>query len=169
MTTPLHPDQIYRLILDYQALKEAFQDRIDELNSPLTEIDAAGGMTRGNMQKCLSDSDAKWARDFGWESLGKALKGTGLVLALITDDERFAPIREQMATRKMVPRRETLSAGSMRLLKGKITRKTSNKMQLLRNQKLSPQQRRRIAKLAARMRWAATRRERQQSGGKERC
>jgi hypothetical protein len=97
----LPPGVLFRLVRDYEGVKEAFADRIEDLAVPLTEVDAAGGMTRGNMQKLLSDSDAKWAREFGWQSLRKALDVTGMVLAFILDDERFAPIKAQMMRRKL--------------------------------------------------------------------
>jgi hypothetical protein len=153
----ISPEMIYRVILDYEALQDGFADRIEDLNVPMTEVDAGGGLTRGNAQKLLVKSDAKWARQFGWESLGKMLKGTGLALALIVDDERFAPIKAEMAQRKTRERSKMLPPGSIRLLNGKITHKTSIKLQLLRNQKLSSRQRSRIAKLAARSRWSKRR------------
>jgi hypothetical protein len=91
---------LYRIVLDLEALQDGFLDRIDDLGIAFTEVDSAGKLTRGNAQKLLSKSDAKWCREFGWKSLGKMLKGTGLALALIVDDERFAPIRAQMSQRK---------------------------------------------------------------------
>jgi hypothetical protein len=81
------------------------------------------------------------------------LKRTGLALVLVVDDERFAQQKAELAKRIRARNREMLPAGSMKLLKGKITPKISKKMQLLRTQKLSPQQRRRIAKHAAKARW----------------
>jgi hypothetical protein len=73
----------------------------------LTEIDSVTGMTRGNAQKLLSKSDAKWAREFGWKSLGKMLRGTGLKLVLIVDDdERFAPVLAQMTRRSAKKRKQ---------------------------------------------------------------
>lgn len=104
MTAQIPPDLIYRVILDYEALQDGFADRIEDLGVSLEEIDSAGGFTKGNAQKLLVKSDAKWARKFGWESLGKILKGTGLALALLVDDERFAPIKEQFSKRKRPPR-----------------------------------------------------------------
>ena len=101
----LPPGTIFRIVDDYESLKEAFADRIEDLAVPLTEIDAVSHMTRGNMQKLLSDSDQKWAREFGWKSLNKALTGTGMMLAFIIDDERFAPIKAQMMKRKLKQKR----------------------------------------------------------------
>jgi hypothetical protein len=65
-------------------------------------------MTRGQMQKCLADSDKKWAREFGWKSLHKALTGTGMALVFVIDDERFAPIRAQMSQRRWKRRQPKL-------------------------------------------------------------
>lgn len=104
--------EVFRIVTNYEALQEGFADRIDDLGTPFTEIDAAGGMTRGNVQKLLSKSDAKWAREFGWKTLGAMLAGTGLALALIVDDARFAPVRERLAKRKR--RDKPAIAGSVR-------------------------------------------------------
>ena len=91
---------LYRLVRDYAGVREAFADRAEDLGVALTEIDAAVGLTRGHTQKLLSHSNSKWSRQFGFVSLEKMLRGTGLMLAFVIDDERFAPIREQMAQRK---------------------------------------------------------------------
>lgn len=97
----LPPGTVFRLVTDLDGIKEAFLDRIEDLNIPLTEVDAVAGMTRGNMQKLLSkNSNTTWSREFGWKSLHKALKGTGMVLAFIVDDEKFSPIRERMQQRR---------------------------------------------------------------------
>lgn len=101
--------ELFAVVDNYEALQDGFADRIELLNATLTEIDAAGGMTRGQMQKLLRKFDPndfrpsakrKYSRGFGWETLGDSLKGTGLALALIVDDEKFAPIRAQMAKRE---------------------------------------------------------------------
>lgn len=89
--------ELYRVVLDYEALQESFLDRIDDLNVSLSEIDAEGGMTRGNAQRLLTKSEGKPRKDrpssssrrtFGWESLGKMLKGTRTVLALMVDKDQ---------------------------------------------------------------------------------
>jgi hypothetical protein len=143
--TALQPDQIFRICWDYEALQDGFADRIEDLNVPLTEVDAAGELTRGNAQKLLCKSDAKWARQFGWESLGKMLKGTGLVLALIVDDERFAPIKATMQTRKLRPR--PANAGSKRPT-WLFTRKKASEMGTKRMLCMTPLQRKRLARRA---------------------
>jgi hypothetical protein len=104
---PLAPEMIYRVVMDLEALQDAFAERIEDLDVSLTEIDSVTGMTRGNAQKLLSKSDAKWAREFGWKSLGKMLRGTGLKLVLIVDDdERFAPVLAQMTRRSAKKRKQ---------------------------------------------------------------
>jgi hypothetical protein len=101
----LPPGTIFRLVRDYEGVKEAFADRVEDLGVALTEIDAAVHLTRGHMQKLLSNSNAKWARQFGFVSLGKALEGTGMMLAFIIDDERFASVKAQMMKRKLKQKR----------------------------------------------------------------
>ena len=125
MTAPIRSQseyELYRVILDYEALQDGFLDRIDDLNTTLEQIDMAGEFTKGNVQKLLTKNpgraiarprdhrSASSRRTFGWESLSKMLKGTGLALVLVVDDERFAPIREQLAMRKR-PRQPAI-AGS---------------------------------------------------------
>lgn len=163
MTAPIRiptptPYELYRVVLDYEALQDGFLDRIEDLNTSMTEIDAAAGFTTGHTQKLLHKGGTnKWARRFAGESLGKMLKGTGLVIALILDEERFGPLKTQLAPRKRIVKHEMLPAGSMKLVKGKITPKTSIKMQVLRTQKLTARQRSVIAKRAARIRWKRSR------------
>lgn len=152
--------ELYRVVLDYEALQDAFADRIEDLNTTLTEIDAAGDLTRGNMQRLLGSTDPsawrpttkrKQSRQFGWETLGKALKGTGMALVLVVDDERFADTKERLAKRRRA--KNVLPNGSIRVPAWLITKETSQNMHSLRNQKLSPRQRQMIAKRAARIRW----------------
>lgn len=129
MVTPYEP---YRVILDYEALQDGFLDRIDELNTTLEQIEMNAGFARGNAQKLLTKSAGKMTverkryvngesnltrfaprqRKLGWESLGKMLKGTGLALVLVIDDERFAPLKEQLMQRKRP--RQPANAGSSR-------------------------------------------------------
>jgi|GEM_PF-2642465 len=141
----LHPDQIYRIFDDYEGLQDGLADRVEDLNVPLTEVDAAGGMTRGNMQKGLSKSDGSWTREFGWKTLKGALKGTGLVLALIVDDERFAPIKAEMAQRKM--RSRPANAGSKRPT-WLFTKRKAREMGRKRMSVMTPAQRQRLARKA---------------------
>src|SRR5437879_1988782 len=95
----------YMLVLDYESLEDGFLDRIEDLNTTFDQIDAAAGFTRGNTQKLLSKSRERWARTLGIESLGKMLKGTGMALVMVVDDERFAPLKEQLVARKR-PRKQ---------------------------------------------------------------
>lgn len=150
----ISPDQIYRTFDTLEALKEVFLDRIDDMNVPLTEVDAAAGMTRGNMQKCLSNSDAKWARDFGWKTLQAACKGTGLILAAIVDDERFATIKEQMQLRKQPKRAMPRSTRPAWL----FTREKAREMGKKRWSNLTPEERTRLARKAGKASGRARRR-----------
>jgi hypothetical protein len=157
MTVPQRPDQyeLYRVILDYEALQDGFLDRIDDLDTTLEQIEIGGELAKGNAQKLLTKNPGKHSkrdrhltsgkRAFGWESLGKMLKGTGLALVLVVDDERFAPLKEQLAKRRRVNKPPN---GSSKRPTWLFTRSKSLKMQVLRNQALSPKQRKRIARMA---------------------
>jgi hypothetical protein len=172
MTAPIRvtPEyELFRIITDYEALQDGFLDRIDDLETTMRQIELSGEFAHGELQKLLSKNAGKRIerkrdhryesarRTFGWKSLGETLKHTGLALVLVVDDARFAEHKAELAKRKRARSREVLPAGSIKLLKGKITPKISKKLQVLRNAKLSPQQRRRIAKWAATMRWKAER------------
>lgn len=162
MTTPAQYE-LYRVILDYEALQDGFADRIEELNVTLTEIDAAAGMTRGQTQKLLRKLGAddfrpsaqrKYSRGFAWETLGKTLKGTGLALALIVDDERFAPVKAEMANRERPARQaKPLSKAVLKQIIAGTFASHGRMGGLLRSRTLSPSQRKKIAKAGARARW----------------
>jgi hypothetical protein len=144
----------YRVILDYEALEDGFLDRIEDLNTTFNQIDMAAGFTLGNTQKLLSKSRERWARTLGIESLGKMLKGTGMALVMVVDDERFAPIKEQLSARKR-PRK--LTNVSIKAPKWLISNRNAAFMRALGVQSLSPRQRKRIAKIAAKARWKKAR------------
>lgn len=92
--------EVYRVVLDYEGMFDGFWDRIDDLNTTLEQIEMNGGFAKGVAQKLLCRSKGRSSRTFGWESLGKMLKGTGLALVLVVDDARFAPLKEQMIRRR---------------------------------------------------------------------
>lgn len=144
----------YRVILDYEALEDGFLDRIEDLNTTFDQIDAAAGFTRGNTQKLLSKSRERWARTIGIESMGKMLKGTGMALVLVVDDERFAAIKAELIARKR-PKPTNVSIQRPTWL---FSKKNAANMRALGIKSLSPQQRKRIAKKAAKARWRKPRR-----------
>lgn len=150
------PDQyeMYRVILDYEALQDGFLDRIEDLNTTLEQIDMNGGFAKGNAQKLLGKGKGRLRRGFGWESLGKMLKGTGLALVLVLDDERFASMKDQLAQRK---RPRHAGHRQHRPTPWLFTSKKAREIRALQISKLSPQQRKKIAKIAAGARWRAPR------------
>lgn len=143
--------EVYRVVLDYQALHEGFVDRVDDLQVTRNSIDEVGGFASGYSAKVLCNPPMKFlGRDsLGRDGLGKMLKATGMALIMVIDDARFAPIKDQMAKRK----RPVHPNGSIRKPGWLITREASQNMQILRNKKLSPKQRKSIARRAARARW----------------
>jgi hypothetical protein len=142
--------EVYRVVLDYEALLEGFTDRIEDLNVSRITIDEAGEFTPGHASKILCNPPMKM---LGMRTLGKMLKATGMALVLVVDDERFAPIKAQMAKR----RRAVRPIGSIERPTWLITREISQNMQVLRNKKLTPRQRKMIAKRAAKARWSRAR------------
>lgn len=147
--------EVYRVIaapsgsedssVSYQMLQDSFNDRIEDMNATLEQIDMAGGFAKGNAQKLLCCSQQRWARTLGWESLGKMLKGTGTALVLVIDDERFAPLKAQMAPRRR--KREPANAGSKRPA-WLITKEKAGKMATKRLLGLTPAQRKKLARKA---------------------
>lgn len=159
MTTEPDQYELYRVILDYEALQDGFADRIDDLNTTLLQIDMAGGLLEGYTQKLLTkappergtDRHAKQRRTFAWDSLGKLLKGTGLALVLVVDDERFAPLKAQLAKRAR-PRKPAI-AGIPRpawLFRKDKAREMGKRRFAL----MSDSERRRHQRKAAKARWS---------------
>lgn len=138
--------ELYRVITDMDALHEGFRDRVEELQATREGLDEAGQLQSGYSGKLLCNPPMK---SFGRQSLPGMLKATGMALILVIDDDRFALIKEQLGRRK----RPMRSIVRIKRPKWLFNSKTSLKMQGLRNLKLSPQQRRRIAKKAAKARW----------------
>ena len=166
MTAPIRtmPEyELYRVILDYEALQDGFLDRIEDLNTTLEQIDDAGGLAKGNAQKLLTKIGGKRGPDrvhslkrtFGWESLAKMLKGTGMALVLVVDDERFAPIKEQLVARKRPRQQANASSTRPRWL---FTKKKAREMGTKRWALLTPAQRKRLARKAGKASARARRR-----------
>lgn len=156
------PYELYRVILDYEALQDGFLDRIDDLNTTLEQIDTNAGFASGNSQKLLTKNPGKpiqrkrdhrtasAKRTFGWESLGKMLKGTGLALVLVVDDERFASLKDQLAQRKR-PRQPAIAGiakPAWLFRKNKAREMGKRRFALMTNT-----QRKRHQKRAAKARW----------------
>jgi hypothetical protein len=147
--------ELYRVILDYEALQDGFLDRIDDLDTTMEQIEMAADMARGQLQKCLTKNPGKAIarkrdhrsasnrRLFEWKSLGKALKGTGLALLLVVDDERFAPIKEQLILRRRRPSQANASAKRPTWL---FTKKKAREMGKKRWSLLTPEQRKKLAR-----------------------
>jgi hypothetical protein len=108
-TVPVKIEEInlYCIVDNYAALQDGFADRIEDLNVTQTEVDAAGGMTRGQVHRLLRKIDpndfrpssTRHCSQFAWKTLGQTLRATGMALALIVDDERFAPVKAKMVQR----------------------------------------------------------------------
>jgi hypothetical protein len=140
---PAEQYELYRIITDYEALQDGFLDRIDDLNTTIEQIELHSKFAKGQFQKGLTKSTGRLRREFGWETLGKALEGTGLALVLVIDDERFAPIKEQLAQRK---RRPSLAIASKARPTWLFTKKKAREMGSKRWSMLSPEKRKKLAR-----------------------
>lgn len=144
MTAPLPPDliadryEVYRVVTDLDALHEAFRDRVEDLQITRLEVDAAGELQTGYSSKLLCDPPMK---TFGRRSLPGMLKGTGMALVLVIDDERFAPIKERLAKRRR-PLRSIVRSKRPTWL---FTRSKSLKMLEKRWSGVSPEKRKKLA------------------------
>jgi hypothetical protein len=142
--TPIEP---YRVILDYEALEDMFLDRIEDLNTTFLQIDFAAGFTPGNTQKLLSKSRERWARTLGIESMGKMLKGTGMALVAVVMNEA---IRAELTARQR-PRKPAI-AGIARPA-WLFSKKKAREMGKKRFSLMTPAQRKRHQRKAAKARW----------------
>jgi hypothetical protein len=131
----------------YNALQEAFIDRIEELNVSRITVNEAGGFTSGYSEKLLCVPPMK---TLGKGTLGNMLKATGLALIVVVDDERFAAVKAQMAKRK----RSVPPSAGMKQPAWLFTKKRAREMGLKRWSKLNPAQRTRLARRAAKARWS---------------
>ena len=138
--------EIYRVVTDYEGLQDAFIDRDEDLDVTREQIDINGNMLKGYSQKVLAVPPVK---TLGKVSLGKMLKATGLALIVVIDDERFAPLKDQMSKRQR-PMRAMASIVKPRWL---FSAETGSKMAKRRSEVLSSARKSKIAKRAARARW----------------
>lgn len=175
MTAPIritrNPEEfeLYRIVGDYEALQDGFLDRIDDLNTTM----ALPSFADGQVQKLLTKNagkaiarprdhrSASAKRTFGWESLAKMLRDTGLALVLVVDDARFEPIKEQLAKRRR--RREPANARSTRPT-WLFTKKKAREMGTKRFSTMTESQRKRLARKAGKASGRARRRKARASG-----
>jgi hypothetical protein len=141
--------ELYRVITDYDALKDGFLERIEDLDAPLSEIDNAAGLTPGHTQKLLCHSDQYWARTFTWKTLGPMLKGTGMALVLVIDDERFAATKATLLKRRKMMRPVARIVRVKGFFTAENARKYSNKYW----SDIPPELRKKMMKRLAKRRW----------------
>lgn len=142
--------ELYRVILDYEALQEAFIDRIEDLNVSRITIDEVGGFTGGHSSKLLCQPPIK---NLGPTSLAKMLKATGLVLIAVVDDERFAAVKAQMSPRKRPVQAKARIVRPAWL----FTKEKAREMGKKRWAGMSPSKRSRLARKAVNARWKRSR------------
>jgi len=87
----------FRIVEDYDALCEAFAERVEDLEVTRLGVDAAGGFAGGHASTLLCNPQIK---GYGPKSLSRMLVATGLVIVLAIDDERFAKVKDKLIRRE---------------------------------------------------------------------
>jgi hypothetical protein len=87
----------FRIVEDYDALCEAFSDRVEDLQATRLGVDAAGGFAGGHASTLLCRPQIK---GFGPTSLTRMLEACGLVIVLAIDDEKFAKVKDRLILRE---------------------------------------------------------------------
>jgi hypothetical protein len=87
----------FRIVEDYDALCEAFSDRVEDLQATRLGVDAAGGFALGHSSTLLCKPQIK---GFGPTSLTRMLSACGLVIVLAIDDEKFAKVKDRLILRE---------------------------------------------------------------------
>lgn len=149
---------IYGVACDYQELVEAVRFRLREIETTHESVDHVSGLHGGYTGKIVAPVPMK---SMGKVSMGPILQTLGLRLIIVRDDEMFKRVKDRLAKRE---RPRDPPNGSLTRPTWLFTRKKSIKMQVLRNQALSPKQRKRIARIAGRASGLARRRRARKSG-----
>lgn len=143
--------ELFRIVTDYEALQEAFIDRIEDLNVSRIAIDEAGGFTPGYSAKLLCQPPVK---RLGAGTLDKMLRATGMALILVIDDERFAEVKAALSKRK----RKVRAVARIKRVKGYFTKENAAECGRKRWLGVSDLKKSQLARRAANARHRANRR-----------
>lgn len=142
------------VVREYLELIDALRARAMDLNVSRQEIDALSGLQPGYTSKLLGPVPIK---KLGLGSLGPMLQALGLALAVVEDGDTSARYTARMPNRK----HRMPAFGEHDLITYRKTRRALRKAARLgakmRNEKLSGKKRSKLAKRAARVRWARKR------------
>jgi hypothetical protein len=154
--TTTHPDlPAIGFITDYASLHAILRARADALRLSRASIDTIAGFADGYASKLLAPNAVKI---LGERSLGPMLTVLGIKLAVLEDPEALARYQSR---RK--PRTEHQVREGMRTIAGRRKRewlwnaKRAREAAVLRMAALTPQQRSKLARRAARARWRKAR------------
>jgi hypothetical protein len=87
----------FRIVEDYEALCEAFSERVEDIQATRLGVDAAGRFAGGHASTLLCRPQIK---GYGPTSLTKMLEACGLVIVLAIDDEKFAKVKDRLILRE---------------------------------------------------------------------
>jgi hypothetical protein len=98
-------EPFYAEATDYDGLRRAIRNRIEQLNVSRSTLDSVSGLPSGYCAKILSEGEAKDPRRFGMLSLGLVLQATGLRMLLVADREALAKVTPMLAERMLTQAR----------------------------------------------------------------
>jgi hypothetical protein len=139
------------IITDYASLHQALRRRADQLRLSRASLDTLTGLPDGYSGKLLAMRQTKI---LGVKSFGLLLEALGLRLVVEEDAEALAKYAARCETRHESNVRNGHrwhTAGIRRM--GRFSPERAREAAMLRMQKLTPTQRRQLARRAARARW----------------
>jgi hypothetical protein len=150
------PGRVLAIARDYEDVHAAFRARAEELNISRETLDAVSGLQPGYSGKMLAPTPMKRA---GPITLPLLLVGLGLALAVVEDTEAFERVESRLIQRNRWPRADLKAAEADAVnLRHKVVVELGRRGAKAANKKRSRKLRRRIARKAARARWARKRR-----------
>jgi hypothetical protein len=141
--------RVLATVRNYAELITAIRDRIVELNTTSEVVDFVAGLPLRYSAKLLAPNPP---RTIGSLSLGPLIGALGLALVVIEDREQLERIRHRLEPCKK-KRMPPVASERKKPING-----WSQWMQFQRNLSLSAEERSRLARHAARMRWAGSHR-----------
>jgi hypothetical protein len=129
----------------------ALRDRFDEIGISRLTIDTAAGLTEGHASKLLAPDPI---RRFGDVSLWPTLEVAGLKMVLIEDPDALARTSKLRKRDQRKVRTDLVSMRTLNASRAAVLRELTSKAGKARLTKMTAAARRRVAKLAAKARWA---------------
>jgi hypothetical protein len=143
---------VYGIAIDYDDLHEILRGRATEIGTTREALDAVSGLQSGYSAKLLAPVPIK---TLGKISLGPMLQTLGLALVVVRDDAAFDRIKDRLSKSQRPP----IMPSIVRIARPAwlFTAEKARESRQIGLQKMSPKQRKKSAKHAARARWSRPR------------